>query len=198
MAFSTSSTRLAIPATQTTFESDLDVLNFALRLEHLGAAFYARAADFSFGTDGFGNSIDDMVAQIAANENQHVEILSQTISDLGGEPVTAEEYAFEDTDEVGFLTFAALLENTDVSAYDGAGALLGDPDLLTAAGSIVAVEARQAAYLNLITGNSPFPTAFEAPLGPDEVLAIVSPFIVVVEPGVPIEVEAPAEATPVG
>jgi rubrerythrin len=198
MAFSMSSTRLAIPAAQTTFESDLDVLNFALRLEHLGAAFYARAADLSFGTDGFGNSIDDMVAQIAANENQHVEILGQTIADLGGEPVAAEQYAFEETDEAGFLTFAAMLENTDVSAYDGAGALLSDPDLLTAAGSIVAVEARHAAYLNLITGNSPFPASFETPVSPDEVLATVSPFIVVVEAGEPIEGEAPAEATPVG
>jgi hypothetical protein len=70
------------------------------------------------------------------------------------------------------------LENTGVSAYDGAAQFLTDAELLTAAGSIVAVEARHASYLNLLTGELPFPAAFESPLTRDEVLAIAGPFIV--------------------
>ena len=73
---------------------------------------------------------------------------------------------------------AAALENTGVSAYDGAGASITDPGLLTAAGGIVAVEARHASYLNLLNGEDPFPGAFETPLTPDEILAIAGPFIV--------------------
>ena len=67
------------------------------------------------------------------------------------------------------------LENTGVSAYDGAGSVHHDPDLLTAAGSIVAVEARHASYLNLLNGEVPFPAAFETPMTPEEILAIAGP-----------------------
>jgi len=41
----------------------------------------------------------------------------------------------------------------------------------------VAVEARHASYLNLITGEVPFPAAFETPLTAEEVLEIAGPFI---------------------
>ena len=50
----------------------------------------------------------------------------------------------------GFMQTAMALENTGVRAYDGAAKYIENPDLLTAAGTIVAVEARHAAYLNLI------------------------------------------------
>ena len=79
---------------------------------------------------------------------------------------------------MAFMMTAAALENTGVSAYDGAGQFISDPDLLTAAGSIVAVEARHASYLNLLNGEMPFPAAFETPLTMDEVLEIAGPFIV--------------------
>jgi hypothetical protein len=72
---------------------------------------------------------------------------------------------------------AMALENTGVSAYDGAAQFIMDPDLLTAAGSIVAVEARHASYLNLLNGEVPFPNAFEMPKTPEEILAIAGPFI---------------------
>ena len=165
-------------AAQTEFASDVDVLNYALTLEHLEAAFYTLAANYEFGTDAYGNSIDDYLAEIGAHENAHVETLTQVITDLGGEPVAAAQYDFGITDAASFLATAAAVENLGVSAYDGAGASIMDPGLLTAAGSIVAVEARHAAYLNQLTGVAPFPDAFETPLTPDEVLAIAGPFIV--------------------
>ncbi|MDQ3466633.1 MAG: ferritin-like domain-containing protein, partial [Chloroflexota bacterium] len=40
------------------------------------------------------------------------------------------------------------------------------------------VEARHASYLNGLNEVSPFPDAVDAPLTPDEVLAIAGPFIV--------------------
>lgn len=165
-------------AVQTTFADDIEVLNYALTLEHLEAAFYQLAAEYEFGPDAFGNSIDDFVAEIGAHETAHVETLTQVITDLGGEPVAASEYDFGVTDAQTFLATAAILEGVGVSAYDGAGQFIEDAGLLTAAGSIVAVEARHASYLNLITGESPFPAAFETPLTPDEVLELATPFIV--------------------
>jgi hypothetical protein len=165
-------------AVQTTFADDIEVLNYALTLEHLEAAFYQMAGDYEFGADAFGNSIDDWMTVIGEHETAHVETLTQVITDLGGEPVAAAEYNFGVTDAQSFLQTAAVLENVGVAAYDGAGQFIENADLLTAAGSIVAVEARHAAYLNLITGESPFPAAYETPMTPDEVLEAAGPFIV--------------------
>jgi rubrerythrin len=161
--------------------SDADVLNYALTLEHLEYAFYRDGVGlFTFGTDGRGQSIDTNLAAIRDHEGAHVETLSSVITDLGGEPVAEATYDFGDaySDPMAFLATAAALENTGVSAYDGVAQFITDPELLTAAGSIVAVEARHASYLNLLTGELPFPAAFESPLTMDEVLEIAGPFIV--------------------
>ena len=160
--------------------SDLDVLNYALTLEHLEYAFYRDGIGlFSFGNDSRGQSIDTNFAAIRDHEGAHVETLASVIADLGGTPVEEATYDFGDAyaDPMAFMMTAAALENTGVSAYDGAGQFITDPELLTAAGSIVAVEARHASYLNLLTGQIPFPAAFETPLTMDEVLEIAGPFI---------------------
>lgn len=162
-------------------KTDLDVLNYALTLEHLEYSFYRDGVGlFSFGEDSRGMSIDDNLAAIRDHEGEHVTVLTQVITDLGGTPVEEANYDFGDAynDPEAFLATAMALENTGVSAYDGAGQFLTDPDLLTAAGSIVAVEARHASYLNLLNGGIPFPEAFETPLSMEEVLAIAGPFIV--------------------
>ena len=161
--------------------SDIDVLNYALTLEHLEYAFYRDGIGlFTFGTDSRGQSIDTNFAAIRDHEGAHVETLTSVISRPGREPVAEATYDFGDayTDPMAFMMTAAALENTGVSAYDGAGQFITDPELLTAAGSIVAVEARHASYLNLLTGEIPFPAAFETPLTMDEVLEIAGPFIV--------------------
>jgi rubrerythrin len=161
------------------FESDVDVLNYALTLEHLEYAFYRDGiGNFTFGADPFGNSIDGYLTAIRDHEGAHVETLTQVITDLGGEPVAEATYDFGyGTDSQMFLMTAAALENTGVSAYDGAAQYLENADLLTAAGGIVSVEARHAAYLNLITGELPFPDAFETAKPPAEILEIAGPFI---------------------
>jgi plastocyanin len=159
------------------FASDIDVLNYALTLEHLEAAFYEMAAQYDLGQDPYGNSINEYVELIRQHEVAHVETLTQVITDLGGQPVMAAQYDFGVTDAVTFRMVAATLENVGVSAYDGAASAIQNPDLLTAAGSIAAVEARHAAYLNVVTGQNPFPGAFETPLSMQEVLDAAGPFI---------------------
>ncbi len=159
------------------FTDDIDVLNYALTLEHLEYAFYRDGLD-SFTADDFDEGVYDNLILVRDHEGAHVDVLVSTITDLGGEPVEEAEYDFGYEDAAGFLTVAAALENTGVSAYDGAGAAIENPDLVTAAGTIVAVEARHAAYLNLVTGEDPFPASFETPLSREEVLEIAGPFIV--------------------
>lgn len=161
------------------FADDIEVLNYALTLEHIETAFYRDGiGQFSFGTDAFGNDIGAWLMVIGEHEAEHVATLTQVITDLGGTPVEELTYDFGYTDAMSFLATAAALENTGVSAYDGAGQYLTNLDLLTAAGSIVAVEARHASYLNLITGADPAPEAFEQAKSPAEILEIAGPFIV--------------------
>lgn len=163
---------------QQDFADDIEVLNYALTLEHLEAAFYEMAGDFDFGMDPYGNSINEYLMMIGEHEAAHVATLTDVITQLGGEPVARAEYDFGVTDAQSFLALAQTVENLGVAAYDGAGAAIQNPDLLTAAGSIVAVEARHAAYLNLITGMNPFPAAVETPMAPADVLEAAGGFIV--------------------
>jgi hypothetical protein len=170
-------------AKQADFKDDLDVLNYALTLENLEYAFYRDGiGKFSFGMDPFEKSIDDYLMAIRDHEGAHVETLRGVITQLKGTPVEEATYDFGyGGDPMKFLATAAALENTGVMAYDGAGQFLKDPDLLTAAVSIVAVEARYASYLNLINGTIPYPDGFEQAKAKDEILAVAGPFIVALQ-----------------
>jgi Ferritin-like domain len=164
-------------------ETPVDVLNYALTLEHLEHAFYRDGLqEFSaddFETAGYAGNVYEWFGIIRDHEMEHVNVITQVITDLGGEPVAEAEYDFGYTDLAGFIDVAQVLENTGVSAYQGAAQFLIDEDeLLTAALTIHGVEARHAAYLNGLQGESPFPDAVNPTLTPDEVLAAAGPFIV--------------------
>lgn len=165
------------------FASPVDVLNYALTLEHLEAAFYrdglAAIGEAGITGLGFQPSVFVTLTTIGDNEATHVATLTQVITDLGGEPVAEATYDFGYTDAAGFLQVAQALEDTGVAAYQGAAQYLIDEDaLLTAALTIHGNEARHAAYLALLNGASPFPEAFNPTLTPEEVLEIAGPFIV--------------------
>ena len=80
---------------------------------------------------------------------------------------------------------ARVVENLGVAAYLGAAHLVDDPVLLTAAASILTIEARHQTILNVLNGGSAIPQAFDIPFSPSEVLAVASPFITGCDLGVP-------------
>ena len=165
------------------FASAIDVLNYALTLEHLEATFYREGVAAydaaAYEALGFQAGVRDRIALIGEQEAEHVAFLTAGISAAGGTPVAEGVYEFGYTDLASFLATAAVIEGVGVSAYQGAAPyLIDNDDLLTAALTIHGVEARHAAYLNLIEGVSPFPDAVNPTLTPDEVLAIAGPFIV--------------------
>ncbi len=165
-------------AEEAPFAGPVDVLNYALTLEHLEATFYRQGLE-TFGPDDFDAGVFDNLVLVRDHEAAHVETLASVIIDLGGQPVEEAEYDFGYGDDPNaFLNVAATLENVGVAAYDGAARFLSTPALITAAGTIVAVEARHASYLNLVTGEVPFPDAFETPLTPEEVLNAAGGFII--------------------
>jgi len=171
----------------------VDPLNFALTLERLEATFYARGLD-EFDEDDlvesdliqrFGDPVQstlyEQLTMIGEHEQAHVDALVTTIEDLDGEPVGEDdvEFQFELDSPETFIETAATLETTGVSAYDGAiNQFSGSDELLTAAATIATVEGRHSAYLNGLTGQSPFPEAFDEALQPEEVLEAIQPFVV--------------------
>jgi hypothetical protein len=164
-------------------ETPVDVLNYALTLEHLEHAFYRDGLEGSTAEDftaaGYSANVYEYFGVIRDHEREHVDTITKVITDLGGEPVAEAKYDFGYSDLAGFVGVAQVLENTGVSAYQGAAQFLMDEDeLLTAALTIHGVEARHAAYLNGLQGESPFPDAVNPTLTPDEVLAAAGPFIV--------------------
>ena len=80
---------------------------------------------------------------------------------------------------------ARVVENLGVAAYLGAAHLIDDPVLLTAAGSILTVEARHQTILNVLNSGTSIPQAFDIALLPNEVLAIAGAFISECDLGVP-------------
>jgi hypothetical protein len=115
---------------------------------------------------------------IRDHEVTHVKTLVEVIKSLGGTPVKPCTYNFGYTNVDGFVKIAQALENTGVSAYDGAIALIQSPALQTAGATIATVEARHASYLNLLNGDVPFPSAFDEPKTMEQILAIAGQFIV--------------------
>jgi hypothetical protein len=164
------------------FGGPVDVLNYALTLEHIETAFYrdglAAIGEAGITGLGFQPGVFEWLGVIGAHEADHVVTLSSVITQLGGTPVEEAIYDFGYTDAASFLQVAQALEDTGVSAYQGAAQFLIDEDeLLTAALTIHGVEARHAAYIAILNGGNPYPEAFNPTLTPAEVLEIATPFI---------------------
>ena len=154
--------------------SDIDILNFALTLEYLEADFY-KVKGKAVGLSGQAKSL---ASSFGDEEAEHVTALTKAIMAGGGKPVAKPTFAFPVTNQASFLKLAYLLENTGVSAYNGAGPSLTNKQLLAAAGSIVQIEARHAASIAVLTGMKITPDgAFDKPLSMKQVLAKAGPLI---------------------
>jgi rubrerythrin len=151
---------------------DVEVVNFALTLEYLEAAFYAHASKL-----GLSSEVAKLAKQFGDEESQHVDALIATVRKLGGKPAAKPQFAFPDKDERSFLKLAQTLEDTGVGAYNGAAPLIKSKGVLGAAGSIVQIEARHAAAIRLRNGAMPAPDGFDKPLAKGKVLAAVKPLI---------------------
>ncbi|KAF9204598.1 hypothetical protein BGZ49_005115 [Haplosporangium sp. Z 27] len=173
------STIVAVSAAPTP-PSAISILNYALTLEHLESEFYkmglAKFDENAFIEAGFDSKVRDRIVHIGEHENEHVMTLTSVIKSLKGDPVPKCSYNFPMDNLIQFLTVAQALENTGVSAYLGAASGLSD-GLLTAAASIVTVEARHASYLNELKGQLGAPYSFDTPLSPQQIVTIATNFI---------------------
>lgn len=167
---------------------DVGVLNYAYALEQLEAAFYATVL-----TGGYfsGASADEqqVMRDLEAHERAHVEFLGAAIGSVGTAiPDLEVDFSSIDFDSrTSVLATAQAFEDLGVSAYNGAGRLISNPDYLLVAGKIVSVEARHAAVIRTLN-NDGSATAFansqvvdsnglDVARTPSEVLAIAGTYV---------------------
>ena len=157
--------------------NDVDILNFALTLEYLEAAFYEGALKE---VKGMSKEVKELAEQLQKDESEHVDALTQTIEQIGGQPVKAPSVSFGDaySSEKAFLKLAYTVEPLGVRAYNGAAPQIKSKDVLSAAGTIVQVEGRHTGLIALQADENPTPDgAFSETAKMDEVLEAVKPFI---------------------
>lgn len=155
--------------------SDVDILQFALTLEHLEARMYRDM----LATGILTGKERQYFESFGAHEAAHVDALTNALSAAGADPVAAlESYNFPAFSNRGdILNFARTAEELGVGAYQGAAPAIQNRDYLAAAGSIVQVEARHAAIVRLLIGADPVPAAVTASLTVDQVLQTVNPIL---------------------
>ena len=156
---------------------DLEIVQYALTLEHLETDFYNAVIDAGVITD---KALAKTAMMIRDNEQEHVDALTATVEKLGGKPKRPKTN-FDAVVEGGpdmVLQTAATVENLGAAAYLGQAGRIQSKEILAAALAIHSVEGRHAAALNIVVGKTIVPDgAFAKPASMEEVLPQVKPFL---------------------
>ncbi len=155
--------------------SDVDIVNYALTLEHLETDFYAKVVASGL----FKGAQLETIKRFGAEEAEHVAALTATAKKLGGTPAAAPKTKFPLDNAKRVLELASTVENLGAAAYLGQAGNIKSKEVLAAALAIHSVEGRHASALNLLLKKSVTPDgAFAKPASMDVVMAQVKPFIV--------------------
>jgi len=147
-------------------KGDVGILNYALTLEYLEAAFYngATAANMALSAQAAA-----FLKIVTRDENAHVAFLKKA---LGSKAAKEPTFNFKgaNTSVETFMKTSQVLENTGVHAYSGQALNIKTAAYVKAALSILTVEARHASVIGLlnessgegISPNGPFDTPYTA------------------------------------
>lgn len=173
------------PRTVNLGKGDTGVLNYAYALEQLEAAFYTLVVAMPYG--GMPSEEELILEDLRQHEVVHRDFLKAA---LGKDAITTLTFDFSSVDfssRDSVLATAKTFEDLGVAAYNGAGKLLRNADLLLIAGKIVSVEARHAAAIRSVFDSDPKSFAgddvidengLDRAFEPEMVLEAASPFIV--------------------
>ena len=147
-------------------KGDVGILNYALTLEYLEAAFYNGASAANLPLSAQAQAFLKIVTK---DENAHVAFLKKA---LGSKAAKEPKFDFKgaNTNAEMFMKTAQVLENTGVHAYSGQALNIKTAAYVKAAVSILTIEARHASVIGLINDPSgeaiapdgPFDTPFTA------------------------------------
>lgn len=162
---------------------DTGILNYAYALEQLEAAFYIQVITSQY--SGISAEETALLTDIRDHEIAHREFFKTA---LGSAAIPGLEVNFSSIDfssRSSVLGTAKAFEDLGVSAYNGAGKLLASGEYLLAAGKIVSVEARHAAYIRDLLSYGSFADSsivdtngLDWSQSPNDVLATASAFLI--------------------
>ncbi len=157
------------------FMDDLEILNFALTLEHLESRAYRDA----IASGRLSGVVLASAQAYGRQEAEHVTLLTGAISMGGRQPVQEQaRYNFPAFgDAATTIGFLRTLEDVGVGAYTGAARFIQNKGILAVAGGIVQVEARHAAILRIFDNKPPVPGPLDAVFTRAQVLAQAGPIL---------------------
>jgi rubrerythrin len=149
--------------------SDEEILNYALVLEYLQAAFYTEAERAKALTGRTAKA----AKAVGAVERAHVKAFRDL---LGKKAVGRPHFDFQGVTEANrpFLKTAVAFEDLAVAAYKGQARRIRSRAVLTSALGIHTVEARHAAWMRYLNGYTPAVAAFDRPQSRKEIDKLVA------------------------
>jgi hypothetical protein len=157
------------------FKDDLDILNYALTLEHLETEMYKQIV----ASGKLTGDEQQLAMTFGQHEAAHVQALTQTIQKLGGTPVAAQaKYnfpAFDTRDNI--VKFLVTIEDLGAGAYLAAAPEIKDGTVLTAAVQIHNIEGEHASIWRRQAKMTPVVGAFATPVKKADVLAAAAPIL---------------------
>ena len=150
-------------------DNDVAILNFALTLEYLQAAFYTQAERVG----ALRGALAKQARVVGSHERAHVKAFQET---LGRRAAKSPSFNFRGTTDSpdAFRATAVAFEDLAVGAYKEQLPKIHSDRYLAAAVAIHSVEARHAAWIRYLAGIVPAEHAFDASLPDDETVQIVN------------------------
>ena len=161
---------------------DTGILNYAYALEQLEAAFYTQVIKTPY--SGIKDMEMSYLTDIRDHEIAHREFFKAALASKAIQNLEVDFSKIDFTSRDSVLGTAKAFEDLGVSAYNGAGKLITNPDYLTLAGKIVSVEARHAAWIRDMVKAGSFAgsdvvdmNGLDVARKPDDVLTIASAYL---------------------
>jgi hypothetical protein len=147
---------------------DRDILNYALTLEYLQAAFYSEVERIGAVTGALG----DQARIVGGHERAHVKAFREV---LGRHAVARPRFDFRGAteDPAAFRKTAVAFEDLAVAAYSAQAPRIRSRAYLASALAIASVEARHAAWIRRLAHVVPAASAFDEPRSRASTLDVV-------------------------
>lgn len=129
-------------------KGDTAILNYAFALEQLEAAFYVNVVSSTNFKTIFSTAEQGYLTDIRDHELAHREYLRVILIKQGLKSLEFDFSSINFNDRASLLNNAKTLKNMSVSAYNGVGFLIINPNFLLSLGKITSVESRHASAIN--------------------------------------------------
>ncbi len=157
---------------------DTGILNYAFALEQLEAAFYTQVIQNPY--QNMSGEERQILTDLRDHEIVHREFFRAALGRSAIPNLQPNFSRIRFNDRLSVLRTAQVFEDLGVSAYNGAGKLLTNPEYLVLAGKIVSVEARHSAAIRDLLRprtNNFAPDPLDVSREPAAVLRLAGPFI---------------------